>query len=186
MTLRVTIVIGNPKPGSRTRRVAEVLVDKLIDPASSTVEIVELADYANEIFSWPSDKLAALNARVAESDLVVFASPTYKATYTGLLKAFLDRYPANGLAGVVTIPVLTGADETHSMAPNTNLTPLLLELGSVVPGRGLYFVIKNFENLTKIVEAHAREYSSNLALLSLISANTNHHLLQPSNLTPKY
>lgn len=41
-----------------------------------------------------------LNARVAESDLAVFASPTYNATFTGLLKAFLDRYrPVNVLAG---------------------------------------------------------------------------------------
>lgn len=29
--------------------------------------------------------------------------------YTGLLKAFLDPYPANGLKGVTAIPVYTGA-----------------------------------------------------------------------------
>ena len=36
--------------------------------------------------------MADLVARVGEADLVVVASPTYKGTYTGLLKLFLDRF----------------------------------------------------------------------------------------------
>jgi FMN reductase len=35
-----------------------------------------LADHVNQIFAWPSDDMTALNQRVAESDLTVFASPT--------------------------------------------------------------------------------------------------------------
>lgn len=47
------------------------------------------------------------------SDVVV-AAPTYRAAYTGLLKAFLDRYPSNGLS-VTAFAVMTGASATHSM-----------------------------------------------------------------------
>src|ERR1700755_1925287 len=101
MTVKVSVVVGNPKPQSRTLKVATTLVEHLLAPGSYDLTVIDLAEHEGEIFSWPSEKLAALNAQVAESDLVVFASPTYKATYTGLLKAFLDRYPANGLAGVV-------------------------------------------------------------------------------------
>jgi len=32
-----------------------------------------------------------------------------KASYTGMLKAFFDRYGNNGLAGVTAVPVMTGA-----------------------------------------------------------------------------
>ena len=168
--LKVSIVVGNPKPKSRTLKVAETLVEKLIDPGSSQIQVIDLADHTDEIFAWPSEKMAALNASVAASDLVVFASPTYKATYTGLLKTFLDRYPANGLAGVTAIPVMSGGDLTHSMGPTVNLTPLLVELGATVPGRGFYFVAGKMDHLDEIVQSAADEYAANLRRLSNVAA----------------
>lgn len=170
MTLTVTAVVGNPKPHSRTLRVATALVEHLLAPGSYALEVIDLADHQDEIFRWPSDTLSALTTRVAESDLVVFASPTYKATYTGLLKAFLDRYPANGLAGVVAIPLLTGADATHSMGPTHTLAPLLAELGAIVPGRGLYFIASQLDRLDEIVAEAADEYRANLGRLARIDA----------------
>lgn len=171
MSLKVTIVVGNPKPQSRTLKVATTLVEKLLAPGYD-LEVIDLADHTGEIFAWPSDEMAALNARVAESDLAVFASPTYKATYTGMLKAFLDRYPANGLAGVTAIPVHTGGDLAHAMGPTVNLAPLLVELGAVVPGRGFYFVAGQMDQLDEIAEQAAAEYSANLARLATVSAGT--------------
>jgi FMN reductase len=164
MTPTVSVVVGNPKPQSRTLRIATALAERIVPGTAPTV--IDLADHERDIFSWPSDEMAALNARVAESDLVVFASPTYKATYTGLLKAFLDRYPANGLAGVVAIPVLTIADLTHSMAPTHTFAPLLAELGAIVPGRGFSFVSSQMDRLDEIVESAASEYRANLGRLA--------------------
>lgn len=169
MSLKVTVVVGNPKPASRTRRIAELLVEKLLVPGSYEQETIDLADHTDEIFAWPSDKMAALNESVAASDLVVFASPTYKATYTGLLKAFLDRYPANGLAGVTAIPVHTGADFSHSMGPTVNLAPLLAELGAVVPGRGFYLSLTQLDNVDEVVTAAAAEYAANLTRLTRVA-----------------
>jgi FMN reductase len=171
MTLKVTVVVGNPKPQSRTLKVAETLVEKLLLPGSYELEVIDLAVHTDEIFAWPSERMATLNAQVAESDLAVFASPTYKATYTGLLKAFLDRYPANGLAGVTAIPVHTGGDLTHAMGPTVNLAPLLVELGATVPGRGFYFVAGQMDHLEEIVETAAAEYASNLRRLATVAAN---------------
>ncbi|UFS59228.1 NADPH-dependent FMN reductase [Subtercola endophyticus] len=170
MSLKVSIIVGNPKPKSRTLKVAETLVEKLLAPGSYEVEVIDLADHTDEIFAWPSEKMAALNASVAASDLAVFASPTYKATYTGLLKAFLDRYPANGLAGVTAIPVLTGADQTHSMGPTVNLAPLLVELGASVPGRGFYFIAGQMDHLDEIVQTAADEYAANLRRLANVAS----------------
>ncbi|WES62828.1 NAD(P)H-dependent oxidoreductase [Microbacter sp. GSS18] len=172
MSLKVMVVVGNPKPASRTRKVAEFLVEKLLTPGSYELEVIDLAEYTGEIFAWPSEKMSALNAAVAESDLVVFASPTYKATYTGLLKAFLDRYPANGLAGVTAIPVHTGADFTHAMGPTFTLSPLLVELGATVPGRGFYLALSQMDKLDEVVEAAAAEYTANLAGLAKVAGAT--------------
>jgi FMN reductase len=171
MTIKVSVVVGNPKPQSRTLKVATTLVEHLLEPGTYELTIVDLADYASEIFDWPSDTVASLSAAVAESDLAIFASPTYKATYTGLIKAFLDRYPANGLAGVVAIPVLTGGDLTHSMGPTHTFAPLLAEFGAVVPGRGLYFVASKMDQCDEIVGRAAEEYRANLASLSKVASH---------------
>jgi len=167
--MKATVVVGNPKPRSRTRQVAEALVDRLVRQPCD-VQVIDLAEHIHEIFDWPSDSMASLNARVAESDLAVFASPTYKATYTGLLKAFLDRYPAGGLSGVTAIPVLTGADQTHSLGADVHLAPLLMELGATIPGRGWYFVMSSMDQLEKLAQEAAERYAWAIARTAQLRA----------------
>ncbi|MEN2740486.1 NAD(P)H-dependent oxidoreductase [Microbacterium sp. X-17] len=169
--VKAVIVVGNPKPASRTRHVAEVLVDALLEPGTYDLEVIDLADYTDEIFSWESERVGALNARVAQSDLAVFASPTYKATYTGLLKAFLDRYPTNGLAGVTAIPLHTGGDFSHSMGPTFTLAPLLAELGATVPGRGFYLSLSQLDELDEVVHAAVAEYAANVRRVAGIAGS---------------
>ena len=89
---------------------------------------------------------------MAASDLVVVASPTYKATFTGLLKAFLDRFGNNALAATVAVPVMTGAAPIHALAPEVFLRPLLIELGASVPSRGLFVTEDKFEELDEVVK----------------------------------
>jgi FMN reductase len=98
---KIAVVTGNPKPASRTHSVALAVAELLAKelPEATTDPVVDLADYAPRLFDWSDDGLGALTAQVAAADVAVFASPTYKAAYTGLLKAFLDRYGNNGLAG---------------------------------------------------------------------------------------
>jgi FMN reductase len=140
-SLRISIVVGNPKPQSRTLGVATAVADALIGvigAPSSDPLVVDLADYAGSLFDPNSDLLGDVSARVAESDLLVVASPTFKATYAGILKAFFDRYGYRPLQGSVAVPVMTGASSVHALAVEVHLRPLLVELGAVVPTRGLY------------------------------------------------
>lgn len=169
MTLAVSVVVGNPKPRSRTLAVAVALVERLLEPKSYDLTVIDLADYMDEIFDWSSARVGAHNESVARSNLVVFASPTYKATYTGLLKAFLDRYPTGGLSGVVAIPVHTGADLGHSMGPSVSLAPLLTELGAVVPGHGFYFVTGDMDAIDEAVEQAAATYAANITAVAGVS-----------------
>jgi FMN reductase len=84
--MKTTIVVGNPRAGSRTLGVAIAVANALVVPsASSEQTVVDLADIASELFKPDSVAVAALLEEAAESDLLVVASPTYKATYTGLL-----------------------------------------------------------------------------------------------------
>ena len=143
----IAVVTGNPKPQSRTHKVALAIADAIADrlgsasgPGNAGVErvVVDLAEHAPRLFDWSDAELTALTAAVARADVAVFASPTYKASYTGLLKAFLDRYGGNGLGGVVAVPVMTGGGPGHLLAVEVHLRPVLVELGATVPARGAY------------------------------------------------
>ena len=153
--MELSVVVGNPKPRSRTLLVAEAVAQRIMEEPSAPTRVVDLCAYADGMFRWPQDEIAALAETIAASDVVVFASPTYKASYTGLLKAFLDRYPNNGLAGVVAVPVMTGGSAHHSMAVDTALRPVLVELGASVPSGGLYFEITEMDKIDLIVDEWA-------------------------------
>ena len=146
--MRIAVVTGNPKPASRTHGVALAVADAL---GAAPSIVIDLAEYASRLFDWADAELSSLTASVASADVAIFASPTYKAAYTGLLKAFLDRYGSNGLAGVVAVPVMTGGWAGHSLAVEVHLRPVLVELGAVVPSRGLYVTEPELPDLTAAV-----------------------------------
>jgi len=163
--VRVAVVVGNPKPRSRTLGVAQATaaaVTAALGAADATTEttVIDLADYASRLFDWDDRDLAELGAAVAAADLAIFASPTYKATYTGLLKAFLDRYQNNGLDGVVAIPVMVGAGAVHALAPEVHLRPVLVELGATVPSRALFVLESQIDDIDAVTKAWAATAAS--------------------------
>jgi FMN reductase len=149
----LSVVVGNPKPHSRTFTIANALADRVCRAIGAEHKItIDLAEYANLLFEWPCPSIEALNLAVQTSDLVIIASPTYKATYTGLLKAFLDRYPHDGLGRVTAIPVMTASSPDHALAVEFTLRPLLVELGASVPTKGMYFSISNISRMDEILD----------------------------------
>ena len=131
----VAVVVGNPRPASRTLEAAVHVAREL---AGEPDLVVDLATLGPALLDWADPAVADLVAEVGAADLVVVASPTYKGTYTGLLKLFLDRFKAGtGLSGLV-VPVMLGGGPAHALAPELTLRPVLTEIGGTVPGRALY------------------------------------------------
>jgi FMN reductase len=155
--MRIAVVVGNPKAQSRTLIAATAVAERIAAdlPGEAEILTVDLAEVAGRLFDWGDQTVADLNAAVAGSDVLVAASPTYKATYTGLLKAFLDRYGNNGLAGVTAVALMVGAAPIHALAPELHLRPLLVELGASVPSRGLYVLESQLDTLGDVVDAWA-------------------------------
>jgi FMN reductase len=135
----VVTLVGNPRAGSRTRTAAETVADLVARRlgASDGRVTIELADLAPELLA-PEHPAADTALRlVAQARLLVVATPVYKASYTGLLKAFLDLYGPRGLEGVPVVPLVVSASPAHSHAGDTHLVPLLAELGALTPTRAL-------------------------------------------------
>jgi len=140
---RTAVVVGNPKPGSRTLAAAVHVARELNGGEPGLV--VDLATLGPALLDWQDATVAELVAGVGAADLVVVASPTYKGTYTGLLKLFLDRFATDGLRGVA-VPLMLGAGPAHALAPELSLRPVLTEIGASVPTRALYLLDTSYDD----------------------------------------
>lgn len=137
-------VVGNPKPRSRTRAAAELVVERLTGAPPDRV--VDVIDLGAGLLGWGDPAVEDAVAAVRAAEVAVVASPTYKATYTGLLKLFLDHIGTGDLAGVVAVPLMLGGGPTHALAPELLLKPVLVELGATAPTRGLYLLDKAWDD----------------------------------------
>jgi FMN reductase len=141
--MRVSVIVGNPKPKSRTLNAGLLAARKLTGKDPDFV--LDVADLGGGLLEWGNAAVAEAIAAIQQSDVVIVGSPTYKATYTGLLKLFLDQIPADGLKGIVGLPIMLGAGPAHALAPELLLKPVLVELGAVCPVAGLYLSDKTYE-----------------------------------------
>lgn len=130
---------GSPSPHSRTAVVADHVLERLshagYDTAHLAVRELPAADLLSARRGEPEIR-RALEA-VAEADGIIVATPVYKASYTGLLKAFLDLLPQDGLAGKTVLPIATGGSLAHVLTLDYALRPVLAALGArhVTAGR---------------------------------------------------
>lgn len=144
--MRIAVVAGNPKPRSRTLAAALLVAEALAGaPPAAAIDVVDLGP---GLLGWGDPAVAAAIEQLQRADAVVVASPTFKASYSGLLKLFLDQVPANGLAGVCAVPLMLGAAEHHALAPELLLKPVLVELGATCPTRGLYVLDSRHDELS--------------------------------------
>jgi FMN reductase len=135
--MRTTVVAGNPKPASRTLEAGVLLARELT--GTEPDHVIDVITLGAGLLGWGDPAVAHAVATLQASDLVIVASPTFKASYTGVLKLFLDQFETGtGMAGVVAVPLMLGAGPAHYMAPELLLKPVLVELGAIVPCQGLY------------------------------------------------
>jgi FMN reductase len=161
----VAVVVGNPKLGSRTLDVAAAVADAATGAAGltgATRVTLDLAEFGPSLFDWSSALVREAVDAVRACSLAVVASPTYKASYTGLLKSFLDWFSTTDLQGVVVVPLMVGAGSQHALAVEVHLRPVLVELGATLPTRGLYVTEGQIAELDAVLAAWLAEAAPRL------------------------
>lgn len=131
-------VSGSPARHSRTALVAAQLAERLAETGFDVghLDLRELPPRQLLTAEIGDPRIDAAVQGVASADGLIVATPVYKASYTGLLKAFLDVLPQSALAGKTVLPVVTGGSLAHLLALDYALRPVLSALGArhVVPG----------------------------------------------------
>jgi FMN reductase len=111
---------------SKTRALAVATLE-----AAGGGQLIELRDLsADGLLGRIEDRAvsAAVDA-AARASILVLASPVYRATVTGALKSFLDRFPTDALQDTAVVLVATAASPLHYLSLDTSGRALVASLG---------------------------------------------------------
>ena len=132
----IVVVSGNPRPGSRTSTLAVAVGEAIASHTGGfPPTVIEVGVLGTGLLTPGDEATAAAVTALREAELLVIATPTYKGSYTGVLKVLLDLLPAQALAGKRAVPVVTAGVAPQAAAAEALLRQLLTELGAeVAPG----------------------------------------------------
>ncbi|MBC9227091.1 NADPH-dependent FMN reductase [Aeromicrobium sp. 636] len=143
MTRIVALSSGVGEP-STTR----LLADRLAAAAGTalggaSIEVVNLRELAHEITDaaltgFAAPRLQHVYDQVGEADALIVVVPTFKASYPGLFKSFVDALDNDALIGKVVLLGATGGTARHSMVIDFALRPLFAYLQAVVVPTGVF------------------------------------------------
>ncbi|WP_141291839.1 NADPH-dependent FMN reductase, partial [Ideonella azotifigens] len=131
--MNIVGIAGSPTSPSRSTALLRAALASLARPQGpGTIEIeVRLLPAVPLLAADARDPLIAQAlAQVAAADVVLVATPIYKAAYSGALKAFLDLLPQDGLRGKTVLALGTGGSIGHLLALDYALKPVLSALGA--------------------------------------------------------
>lgn len=130
--MNVVGISGSPSARSRSSWLLQLAQTRLESHAvrSATLSLRDLPAAALLGGNASEQAIRAAIEEVALADLVIVATPIYKAAYSGLLKTFLDLLPENALRGKTVLPLATGGSLAHLLAVDFTLRPVLGALGA--------------------------------------------------------
>jgi FMN reductase len=125
--MSILLLGGSPAVPSTTGRLLQHLGERLaaLGHVTSRLDVRDLPAQALLQADTSNPALRAALAQVAAADAIVIGTPVYKASFSGALKTFLDLLPQDGLAGKVALPLATGGSQSHLLALDYALRPVL-------------------------------------------------------------
>jgi FMN reductase len=151
----VVVISGHPRPGSRTLQLAKAVGKQFAARrGDGTYVIVDVAELGPSLLMPADGATGEALLEVQDAALLIVATPTYRGTYSGALKVLLDQLPANALAGVVAIPVVTAEVQDQADAAEAFLARLLSELGADVVDFGLTAIGAELSDPTSIADQY--------------------------------
>jgi FMN reductase len=128
----VLAISGSPSSKSRTAMVAQHVLG-LLRAENLETRFLSVRDLPAEALvrgNASDPRIAEALATVEQASGIVFATPIFKAAYSGLLKCMLDILPQFALAGKAILPIATGGSVAHVLALDYGLRPVLQSMGA--------------------------------------------------------
>ena len=130
--MTVLLLAGSPSIPSRSTRLLHYVGDRLalLGHRSHKLHVLDLPAQALLQADFSSADIKSARLQVEQADAIVIGTPVYKAAYSGVLKAFLDVLPQDGFAGKLVLPLATGGSQSHMLALDYAVRPVLSALGA--------------------------------------------------------
>lgn len=138
----IVIVSGSPTLGSRLHGLTGYSETKLRQ-LGATIDTIYVAELPAEDLikaNFAGEAIQRAQGIVEKADAVILASPVYKASYTGVLKTFLDLLPQKGLQRKVVLPLFIGGTIAHLLSIDYALKPVVSALGGTHILTGVFAV----------------------------------------------
>ena len=136
--MSVLLIAGSPSHTSRSAALLESVGQRLAKHQAQVTQlnIRDLNAQALIHADFADPSIVRAQQQVAEAQVVIIATPVYKAAYSGVLKAFLDLLHQTGLKGKTVLPLATGGSPHHMLALDYALRPVLQALAAkqILPG----------------------------------------------------
>jgi FMN reductase len=145
--VQLLIVLGSATPPGRLRRALSAATERPL--AATDVELLDLAELRLGLAGAepaPGDENEAVIAAVSEADAVVFATPVYRGSMTGVLKNLIDLLPLEALARKPVGLVARGASDRHFLGAERHLRDVLAFFGALVAPIAIYLRSVDFED----------------------------------------
>ncbi|MFF7446319.1 MULTISPECIES: NADPH-dependent FMN reductase [unclassified Streptomyces] len=141
----VLSVSGSPSASSRTNRLLRHLDRRLAAQGHEVIPLDVRTIPAEALLGADFTHRAIVEATelFARADGVVVATPVYKASYSGVLKALLDLLPQYALVGKTVLPLATGGTTAHVLAIDYALRPVLTSMGAAHIVQGWFTLDKD-------------------------------------------
>lgn len=130
--MQITSISGSPFQRSRSAWLQQLALTRLEASARgvSSIALRELPAQPLLLADTQHPAIRDAVRAVAGAQLLVVATPIYKAAYSGLLKTFLDLLPPDALRHKTVLPLATGGSSAHLLALDYALKPVLGALGA--------------------------------------------------------
>ncbi|WP_225783218.1 NADPH-dependent FMN reductase [Xenophilus sp. Marseille-Q4582] len=136
--MSVLLIAGSPTAPSRSTALLDAAALRLQRRGLAVQRLVvrELPAQALLHADFGNAQVQEAIHSVAAAQVVIVATPVYKAAYSGLLKTFLDLLPQAAFKGKTVLPLATGGSPHHMLALDYALRPVLGALGAghILPG----------------------------------------------------
>jgi FMN reductase len=148
--MSVVAISGSLSNPSRSSTLAQTTAEIIARSLNSDALLLRVADHgaalggATALQQLP-EAIAALYSEVFAAQVLVIATPVYKASYTGLLKHFFDLIDPQQLQGKVVVLAATGGSDHHALVIEHQLRPLLGFFGAYTVPTGLYVKDSDFD-----------------------------------------
>ena len=158
--MKIVGIQGSPSASSRSGSLlvlALALTHSRLQPVASRSHLISVRHLPAQALLHAQFDHALIRqalAEVAQVQVVLIATPIYKAAYSGALKAFLGLLPQGGLRGNTVLPLATGSSLAHLLALDHALKPVLSALRARHPRPGVRHRCAGHE--TRYAGLHAR------------------------------